>query len=143
SFFYYDFKRPLLDKLDYNNYTIEDERKLISTLKYTDVHVNLCSTMAVDGSIFNKPQIAPYYDQDKSLEPFLRNIYKQEHYRPIINSGVLNMADSKEKLVSLIAGALQNPNGFNTKCGNCVTEIATYADGKSTARVIAKMKTFF
>ncbi|HWB24564.1 MAG TPA: CDP-glycerol glycerophosphotransferase family protein [Chitinophagaceae bacterium] len=140
-YLFYDYKAPAKGRLDHNNYSDEDERRLISTLKYSDVHVNLCSTMAIDGSVFNKPQIAPYYDEvNKDAEPFLRAIYHQEHYQPIINSGALNFAHSRQKLISLIKNALQNPADYNARCQDCVKEIATYTDGKSTERVIARLK---
>jgi len=143
-FLYYDYKAPAKGKLDHNNFTADDERRLISTLQHTDVHISLCSTMTVDGSIFNKPQVAPYYDDiNKNAEPFFRSIYNQEHYRPIINSGVLNLARSKEELVLFVKNALANPQDYNKHCADCVREIATYNDGASTERVIAKMKTFF
>ena len=45
------------DKLQLANITDNDIKKLCSTLQYTDVHINLCSTMTLDGSAFNKPQI--------------------------------------------------------------------------------------
>ncbi len=143
-FVYYDYKPPAEGRLDHNNFTKEDEQRLISTLYHTDVHINLSSTMAVDGSIFNKPQIAPYYDDiRKDAEPYLRGVYYQEHYQPIVNSGVLNFAGSRGQLISLVKETLQNPTGYNAKCQDCVREIATYTDGRSTERVIAKMKTFF
>lgn len=142
-FVYYDHKAPAKEKLDYNNFTVQDEIRLISTLKHTDVHVNLCSTMAVDGSIFNKPQIAPYYDDvNKPAEPFLRAIYNQEHYKPIMASGVLNLAHNRNELVGHIKNALAAPSKYNTNCPECVKEIATFNDGKSTERVTAKLKTF-
>ncbi len=143
-FLYYDHKPPAGNKLDFNNFTLDDERRLISTLKHTDVHVNICSTMAVDGSVFNKPQIAPYYDEvNKPAELLLRAIYNQEHYLPIVNSGVLYFADTKEKLAILTNSALQNPGKFNQHCQACANEIITYTDGRSSERVIAKLKTLF
>ena len=54
-----------------------------SFIHYTDVHVNLCSTMAIDGAAHGKPQIAPFYDKIKA-EKELRNLYYQEHYQTII-----------------------------------------------------------
>jgi len=141
-FIYYDHKAPIREKLDYNDFTVEDEIRLVSTLKYTDVHVNLCSTMAVDGSIFNKPQIGPYYDDaNKATEPLLRAVYNQEHYKPIVASGVLTLAHNRSELISHIANALANPSAYNTKCQDCVKEIATFTDGRSTERVLAKLKT--
>jgi hypothetical protein len=140
-FLFYDFKPPVDRKLDHNNITDENLARLISTLKHTDVHINVCSTMAVDGSVFNKPQIAPYYDEvNKHSENRLRAVYKQEHYLPIIKSGVLHFAESKQQLVDKVAKALDNPDAYNTNCQRCVEEIITYRDGQSASRVIALLK---
>src|SRR6476620_6768088 len=43
------------------NVTICDIKKLCSTLAYTDLHINLCSTMTIDGAVYGKPQIGPAY----------------------------------------------------------------------------------
>ena len=138
---FYDFKPPVERKLDYNNFTLEDIRRLVSTLKYTDVHVSVCSTMTVDGSVFNKPQIAPYYDLvNKSQETGLRAFYDQEHYLPIKKSKVLQFAPSPENLVEKVAKALLNPELYNTNCAECVREIITYENGGAAARVTEHLK---
>lgn len=118
------------------NITDDDIKNLCSTLAYTDVHINLCSTMTVDGSAFGKPQIAPYYDDvDKKNENLLRNYYKQEHFLPVIKTGGLALANSKEELIELVNEALQTPEKFNSRSNRIVEEIITYNDGFSTTRV--------
>jgi CDP-glycerol glycerophosphotransferase (TagB/SpsB family) len=131
-------------KLDYTNVDDFAIKMLISTLYYTDIHINLCSTMTVDGSVFNKPQIAPYYDDmNKAGEAALRNIYYQEHYKPILNSGVLQFANSKQSLITLINNNLANSSYYTNNCKKCVEEIITYTDGKSGERVVEIFQNFF
>ena len=130
--------------LDYTNVTVDDIDKLVSTLKYTDVHINLCSTMTVDGSVFSKPQIGPAYDDlNKLNEHLLRNLYYQEHFTPIMEAQVVQLASSKEQLVQLVNQALEHPELYNRHCKRCVDEIITYTDGHSANRVVEVLKRFF
>ena len=125
------------DRMVNANITDADITKLCSTLAHTDVHINFCSTMTVDGSAYNKPQIAPYYDDvDKKNEHRLRKIYYQEHFLPIMHTGALVLAHSKEELIRLVNEALEMPQKFTTKSEKILEEIITYTDGRSTDRVI-------
>jgi CDP-glycerol glycerophosphotransferase (TagB/SpsB family) len=143
-FVIYDEPRHGQKNLDQTNVTDEDLARLVSTLYHADVHINLCSTMTVDGSVFNKPQIAPYYDDDnKEGEAALRNIYLQEHYQPILKSNVINKSASKRDLIDLVKSTLKTPSNYTMNCGVCVEEIITYKDGRSAKRVSTILKRFF
>lgn len=131
-------------KADHTNVTIEDIKKLMSTLAYCEIHINVVSTMAVDGSAFNKPQIGPYYDTvTPASEELFRKMYFQEHYLPIIRSKAVNLAYTKAQFIELVSDALANPDKYNGNCDRCVQEIITYRDGKSTERAADAIKRFF
>ncbi len=124
-----------VNKNNYSNVSITDIKILVSTLFYSDVHISLCSSMAIDGSIFNKPQIAPYYDNvNKAGEPYLKSIYTQKHFQSIVASGVLQFADSEENLLSIVNKNLDKPQHISA-CKKCVEDIITFTDGQSTKRV--------
>jgi len=143
NIFYYEPQHGK-EKLDYVNVSLQDIKMLVSTLFYCDVHINLCSTMTIDGSVFKKPQIAPYYDDvNKSAEPSLRAIYYQEHYKPILQSNVIQMVSSKEELINTVNEALIHQEKFTKNCEQCVKEIITYTDGNATNRVVDYFKHFF
>lgn len=132
------------DKLDYANVGDDDLRMLVSTLMYSDVHINLCSTMTVDGSVFNKPQIAPYFDDiNKKGEPALQAIYHQEHYKPILKSKVLKMVGTANELIDTVNDALISPEKYTINCQQCVKEIITFTDGNSSNRVAEIVTNFF
>lgn len=122
------------------NITAADIKKLCSTLYYTDLHVNICSTMTVDGSAYNKPQIGPaYYTNDSTISNRLYKIYWQEHFVPIMQTNTLALAKSAGELVSLINNNLNNPSV--TFSGKAILEnIITYTDGKSKERVTTVIK---
>lgn len=141
---YYDSAPTGKTKLDQTNVTNENIMKLMSTLKYSEVHINVVSTMSVDGSAFHKPQIGPYYDEVKpDKEDLFRQMYFQEHYRPIMRSNVINLAHSKPEFIELVNKALHSPEGYTTSCDVCLHEIITYTDGSSTNRAVTAIKSFF
>ncbi len=123
--------------------TLHDIRKLCSTLAYTDVHINLCSTMTVDGSAFNKPEIGPAYDEvNPSKEWLLQQMYQQEHFIPIIKTGGLMLATSKAQMIEYVNEALEKPDLFSKNSHHILEEIITYTDGKSTQRVADVIKDY-
>ena len=131
-------------KLDYVNVVKDDIIKLTSTLKHTEIHINVVSTMCVDGSAFHKPQIGPYYDDiNPAAQDLFRQMYYQEHYRPIMKSRVVHLAHTKSEYIDIVNSMLEKPSDYIANCDNCVKEIITYADGQSTMRAVAAIKNFF
>jgi hypothetical protein len=97
----------------------------------------------VDGSAFKKPQIGPFYDTVSSVrEKLFRRMYYQEHYQPIMKTGVVNLAHNKDQFIDLINNALENPQEYNKNSRGCLEEIITYTDGQSTNRAVATIKNF-
>lgn len=140
----YDYAPNGAKKLDHVNVVDDDIKKLMSTLKHTEVHINVVSTMCVDGSAFDKPQIGPYYDAvNPETEDLFRQMYYQEHYRPIMNTGVINLAYKPDEYITLINDVLKQPGKYTAKCKACLQEIITYSDGKSTERAVAAIQNFF
>jgi hypothetical protein len=143
-FIVYDSAPNGTTKLDYVNVLKEDIMNLMSTLKHTDIHINTISTMCVDGSAFQKPQIGPFYDDiNPSGQELFRQMYYQEHYVPIMKSNVLNLAYTKTQFIDLVNQLIKNPSAYTANCKNCVEEIITYSDGKSTSRAVSAIKNFF
>jgi hypothetical protein len=131
-------------KLDHVNVKDEDIMKLMSTLKHAEIHINVVSTMAVDGSAFHKPQIGPYYDDvNPAAQDLFRGMYHQEHYRPIMNTKAVNLVNNRNEYIDIVNQALRSPSSYTANCTNCVNEIITYSDGQSTNRAVAAIKNFF
>jgi len=131
------------ENLWYANITVKDIKKLCSTLAYTDVHINLCSTMTVDGSAFNKPQIGPaYVTHDIKGSNLLEKMYSQEHFVPVINTNGLHLARSAKEMIQLINQALQTPQDNNNINEAILKNIITYSDGRTTERLASVIKDF-
>jgi CDP-Glycerol:Poly(glycerophosphate) glycerophosphotransferase len=128
----------------HSNMPTRDIQKLASCLFHSAVHINIASTMAVDGAIFDRPQVAPAYD-DTPEEKYARTskeLYLQEHYLPITNSGGLEVVHSKDQLIQAVRSALEQPQRLAEGRKRLVREICTYDDGRATERVARSVVSF-
>jgi hypothetical protein len=123
------------DKLQLANITENDIKKLCSTLQYTDVHINVCSTMTLDGSAFSKPQIGPAYLTNKRTTKLLKQMYFQKHFMPIVLGKGIELTNSKEELIAKINEALQTPSKFTSNSMQVLTDMITYTDNRATERI--------
>ncbi|MBV8729711.1 MAG: CDP-glycerol glycerophosphotransferase family protein, partial [Acidobacteriia bacterium] len=121
-----------------------DIQKLASTLYYSRVHVNVASTMAVDGAIMDRPQVGPAYDDTpgRRFDRTARELYLQEHYLPITRSGGLEIVRDRRALVKAVRDGLEHSTGLGAGRKRLVREICTYDDGHSTDRVFRAVLSF-
>jgi hypothetical protein len=127
------------------NITISDIKKLCSTLAYTDLHINLCSTMTVDGSAYNKPQIGPaYYKNNQHITQLLYRMYWQEHFEPIMQTNSLLIAKSKDELIKQINSSLdfKRDDEKEASAKAILESIITYTDGYCMNRVASRIKQY-
>ncbi|MCU1369607.1 MAG: hypothetical protein JWO77_801 [Ilumatobacteraceae bacterium] len=117
---------------------------LCSTLAHTDVHVNVSSTMTLDGAFFGKPQIGPDYDVEggRGLRRQARELYEREHFLPIVASGGLEIPHSPEELVAQVRSALDDPERLAPQRRAMLTAICTHLDGRCTERVAQHVNAF-
>lgn len=130
------------DVMGKTNVTRRDIEKLASTLYHSAVHINASSTMTVDGSIFDRPQIGPAYDNRKKYHRVAYEIYLREHYLPITKSGGLEIVRSRNELIQAVNNAFQYPGRLSENRKTLVREICTYSDGLCTDRVNQALKAF-
>lgn len=125
----------------YSNIREADIAKLVSSLKHSAVHVNVGSTMTVDGAVFDRPQVGPAYD-DRPGRPYdrtMRELYAHEHFVPITRSGGLDIVHDRDALIRAVAAGLQQPALRAAGRQQLVREIITFTDGQSTRRVLAEL----
>jgi hypothetical protein len=122
----------------------QDIEKLASCLYHSRVHVNVASTMAVDGAIMDRPQVGPAYDDTPGAlyDRSSKELYWQEHYVPITKSGGLDIAFSREEFTRGVRSALEDPERCAQGRRRMVREICTFDDGAATARVARAVRTF-
>lgn len=87
----------------------EDIKDLRSLLEYSDLNINMCSTMSLDFMLFDKPVINTVFG---NLENGLFNDQKYlnyVHFKRVVESGAVVIAKNDEELIQSINQALENP----------------------------------
>jgi hypothetical protein len=130
--------------LGHTNIGVDDICKLASTLHYSGVHVNVASTMTVDGAIFDKYQVGPAYDDSPSRKynRAALECYRQEHFLPIAQSGGLDIARTRKDLIRAVREGFTNPEPMSGGRRRIVQEICTFDDGQCASRVALAVREF-
>src|SRR3569623_137588 len=125
----------------YSNIRDEDIAKLVSTLKHSAVHVNVASTMTVDGAVFDRPQIGPAYDDrpGRPADRTMRALYAHEHFLPITRSQGLDIVHARDAMIRAVAQGLEQPQLRASGRAQLVREIISFTDGKSTERAATEI----
>lgn len=82
--------------------SVDDVKLLLSTAFYSDIVVNVGSTMAFDFSMFNKPCVFINYDQEnkKNKAWSVQTIYQFQHFRSMPNKKAVIWLNSKTEIVA-------------------------------------------
>ncbi|PJJ10978.1 CDP-glycerol:poly(glycerophosphate) glycerophosphotransferase [Flavobacterium sp. 1] len=98
--------------------SMDDVKLLVSTAFYSDVVVNVGSTMAFDFAMFNKPCVFINYDQEnKTAKDWsVQTIYQFQHFRSMPNQNAVIWLNSKEEIIPKII----NKEDYDS--GNCMRE---------------------
>ena len=84
---------------------------LCEVLMYTDICIQIASTMRLDAAACNKPIISIAYDGDKS-QPYsksIRRFYDYDHQLPLNELNIDRMVFNKQELFDALDEALFNP----------------------------------
>ncbi|BAO55746.1 glycosyltransferase family protein [Nonlabens marinus] len=87
----------------------EDIAELRSVLEYSDINVNMCSTMSLDFMIFDKPVINTVFGNPENGLYNDQRFLKYQHYKTVIESGAVSIAKNKQELIDQINFSLENP----------------------------------
>ena len=130
--------------LGHTNIGTQDICKLASTLYHTSVHVNVASTMTIDGAIFDRSQVGPAYDESPSRKYHRAAIecYHQEHFLPITQSGGMSIVRRRSELIEAVRAGFSDPEKLHEGRQNIVREICTFSDGRCCERVASAVQSF-
>jgi hypothetical protein len=90
----------------------EDVQFLTNLVHYSDMNVNLGSTMTLDFGLHDKPVVNVAFDvADPPLfgMPVYDYYYKYEHFRPVVEFGASRIARKEDQLPGCINAYLENP----------------------------------
>lgn len=121
--------------------TTADLELQMSSLAHSVVHVNVCSSMTLDGAVFDRPQIGPTFvpGVDRTSAREVRDLYLREHWWPVTASGALVTAGSPSELVDAIDAALRDPSRGRDGRRRLVEDLLTFDDGQASGRLVAEI----
>lgn len=116
----------------------DDIRIQMSTLAHSTVHVNVCSSMTLDGAMFDRPQIGPTFvpGLDRRTARRVRDLYVREHWWPITASGGLVTVDSPAELERALNEALAHPGAGREGRRRMIMDLLGVDDGGAGERLV-------
>jgi hypothetical protein len=121
----------------------DDEELVVqmSSLAHSAVHVSVCSSMTLDGAMFDRPQVGPTFipGSTRQVASVLSALFTQEHWLPIARSGAVAVAADEASLISAIADGLERPESRRRERARLVEDVLTYDDGRSSGRLVAEV----
>lgn len=93
------------------NPTREDMYGLAETMTYSDVVVNIASTITIDAACFDTPVVNLAFDgfSTKPYEKSCKRYYSFNHYKKIVETGGITIADNLDETIKQIQRYLENP----------------------------------
>ncbi|WP_372744868.1 hypothetical protein [Lutibacter sp.] len=87
----------------------QDLKDLRALLAYSDININMCSTMSLDFMIFDKPIINAVFGNTQNGMYDDQKYLNYDHYKRVVDSGAVVIAKSEAELISAINEELKNP----------------------------------
>jgi CDP-glycerol glycerophosphotransferase (TagB/SpsB family) len=110
---------------------------LANTMLYSDVVINVASTITIDAACCDTPVVNIGFDgyQEKPYLDSVMKYYDYTHYKNIVRTGGVGIAKNKEELLKYINMYLENPKLDSAGRRRIVEEQCYYTDGQSGERV--------
>ena len=87
----------------------KDLKDLRMILEFSDLGINMCSTMSLDFMVFDKPVINPVFGSEYNGLYNDQRFLKYAHYKKVVESGAVTIAKDKQELVAGINSYLKKP----------------------------------
>lgn len=116
----------------------EDSFALVNTLRHAAFGINVASTISLELCMFDKPVINVGYNplsvDEKELS--YATYYNFDHYRPVVESGAVEVAYNREQMRELIRQAIDEPQRRVSERNKLIRKMfGKTLDGKSAHRV--------
>jgi hypothetical protein len=116
--------------------TLEDQSRLVNTLRHSEGCLNVASTISLDAAILDKPVICiDFRSEPDCPREILYEEYDTEHYLPLVQSGGIRVAHNWRELVSLLARAIEAPEEDREKRRQMIERECGQVDGQAAKRV--------
>lgn len=118
-------------------FNIQDDIELGETMKYSDVVINLASTITIDACVFDTPVICINFDfnGERPFSYSVKRFYKFDHYAKLLKHQGFTFASSKEEILDQILCEVKNPERLSENRKKIVLDQCEFTDGNSGNRV--------
>lgn len=116
----------------------EDSFALVNTLRHCALGLNITSTISLELCMFDKPIVNVGFNPPSVNKNDLSfaGYYEFDHYKPLVESGAVDVAWSSDELKILIKENLQNPAKRKNERAALIKQMfGSMLDGKSGSRV--------
>ena len=116
----------------------EDSYALINALRHCSLGINVASTVSLELCMFDKPVINVGYNPPTVSEQELSyaDYYEFDHYKPVVESGAVNVAWDIAGMRDLIHSSLSCPEKHRADREKLITSMfGSSLDGDSSGRV--------
>lgn len=90
--------------------SVNDVKNLRALLEFTDISVNMLSTMSLDNMLFQKPVINTVFGNGKNGLKNDQRFFNFTHIKKVIDGNALWIAKNENELIEAINGYLKQPN---------------------------------
>ena len=115
-----------------------DENQIVewvNTFKYSDIVINLASTVAIDAAIFDRPVINLNFDPSGEKDQMVKEINAiSDHFAPIAASNGMWEVNNYEEMVEAVNGYLKDPSLHREGRAWMYEFVCGYSDGKCGER---------
>jgi len=87
----------------------------VELMKFSDVVVNVASTIALDAILFDTPVICPIFNFNLSPDAWNSAYalhYESSHYRRVVESGAVELPESSQSLSDAIISSINRPHAL-------------------------------
>ncbi len=93
----------------------DDVKLLVSTAFYSDIVVNVGSTMAFDFAMFDKPCVFINYDQTTKNDPnwSVDTIYKYQHFKSMPNKESVIWLNDRDEIITKLINLVSDTSAMN------------------------------
>lgn len=119
--------------------SLEELALLTNTIRYSDVGLNTCSSLSLDFALLDKPVVNvafPGIDGNPKSN-YVRECYKSYHYRQVVASGGVRIAQSFDEMIREVNEYLEDPGRDRALRARLVNEICGPVDGEAHKRIAA------
>jgi len=114
----------------------EDQLFFTNLLRYCELGVNVASTISLELLMFDKPAInVGYNPPGRNIYPYdYARFYQFEHYKPIVDSGAVEVAWTPAEMANLIDANLKEPLRLSGKRKQMINTFFEVANGRDRLR---------